>query len=94
LAKTFRREKSWVVTVARRLNGDGFLITSYQTDIILITSYQTDLITYGSLIFREGDQIVREGEYKSRKESLVTVRFFAEEEKEKSNGHRVRFHSQ
>ena len=27
------------------------------------------LITYGSLIFREGDQIVRECEYKSQEES-------------------------
>jgi hypothetical protein len=27
-----RREKRWVVAVARRLNGDGFLITAYQTD--------------------------------------------------------------
>ena len=25
-----------------------------------------DVLSYGSLIFREGDQIVREGEYKSR----------------------------
>jgi hypothetical protein len=29
-----RREKRWVVAVARRLNGDGFLITAYQTDSI------------------------------------------------------------
>jgi hypothetical protein len=29
-----RREKRWVVSVARRLNGDGFLITAYQTDAI------------------------------------------------------------
>ena len=29
-----RREKRWVVAVARRLNGDGFLITAYQTDAI------------------------------------------------------------
>ncbi len=28
------REKRWVVAVARRLNGDGFLITAYQTDVI------------------------------------------------------------
>ncbi|MEM7797464.1 MAG: hypothetical protein AAF579_23780 [Cyanobacteria bacterium P01_C01_bin.118] len=28
------REKRWVVAVARRLNGDGFLITAYQTDAI------------------------------------------------------------
>ncbi|MFM7884299.1 MAG: hypothetical protein ACKO8H_21635 [Microcystis panniformis] len=27
-----RQEKRWVVEVARRLNGDGFLITAYQTD--------------------------------------------------------------
>jgi hypothetical protein len=27
-----RQEKRWVVAVARRLNGDGFLITAYQTD--------------------------------------------------------------
>jgi hypothetical protein len=27
-----RREERWVVAVARRLNGDGFLITAYQTD--------------------------------------------------------------
>lgn len=29
-----RREERWVVVVARRLNGDGFLITAYQTDVI------------------------------------------------------------
>ncbi len=29
-----RREKRWVVAVARRLNRDGFLITAYQTDAI------------------------------------------------------------
>ncbi|MEI6330568.1 MAG: hypothetical protein WCP16_15120 [Pseudanabaena sp. ELA645] len=29
-----RREKRWVVAVARKLNGDGFLITAYQTDAI------------------------------------------------------------
>ncbi len=29
-----RREKRWVVAVVRRLNGDGFLITAYQTDAI------------------------------------------------------------
>ena len=29
-----RKEKRWVVGVARRLNGDGFLITAYQTDAI------------------------------------------------------------
>lgn len=29
-----RHEKRWVVAVARRLNGDGFLITAYQTDAI------------------------------------------------------------
>ncbi|MGL5083904.1 MAG: hypothetical protein ACRC8A_20665 [Microcoleaceae cyanobacterium] len=28
------KEKRWVVGVARRLNGDGFLITAYQTDAI------------------------------------------------------------
>lgn len=28
------REKRWVVAVARRLNGEGFLITSYQTSAI------------------------------------------------------------
>jgi hypothetical protein len=28
------KEKRWVVAVARRLNGDGFLITAYQTDVI------------------------------------------------------------
>jgi hypothetical protein len=28
------QEKGWVVAVARRLNGDGFLITAYQTDAI------------------------------------------------------------
>lgn len=28
------REERWVVAVARRLNGDGFLITAYQTDAI------------------------------------------------------------
>jgi hypothetical protein len=29
-----RQEERWVVAVARRLNGDGFLITVYQTDAI------------------------------------------------------------
>jgi plasmid stabilization system protein ParE len=29
-----RSKKRWVVAVARRLNGDGFLITAYQTDAI------------------------------------------------------------
>lgn len=29
-----RKENRWVVAVARRLNGDGFLITAYQTDAI------------------------------------------------------------
>jgi hypothetical protein len=29
-----RNEKRWVVAVARRLNGDGFLIMAYQTDAI------------------------------------------------------------
>jgi hypothetical protein len=29
-----RQEKRWVVAVVRRLNGDGFLITAYQTDAI------------------------------------------------------------
>lgn len=29
-----RRGERWVVVVARRLNGDGFLITAYQTDAI------------------------------------------------------------
>ena len=52
------------------------------------------VLAYGSLIFREGNQIVKEGENKFQEESLVTVRFFAEEEKDRSNGHRVRFHSQ
>ena len=28
------KEKRWVVAVVRRLNGDGFLITAYQTDAI------------------------------------------------------------
>jgi hypothetical protein len=28
------RERRWVVAVARRLNGDGFLITAYQSDAI------------------------------------------------------------
>ncbi|MBD1824265.1 hypothetical protein H6F51_17470 [Cyanobacteria bacterium FACHB-DQ100] len=28
------RTERWVVAVARRLNGDGFLITAYQTDAI------------------------------------------------------------
>ena len=28
------KERHWVVAVARRLNGDGFLITAYQTDAI------------------------------------------------------------
>ncbi|KKI97993.1 hypothetical protein [Prochlorothrix hollandica] len=29
-----RAPNRWVVSVARRLNGDGFLITAYQTDAI------------------------------------------------------------
>lgn len=29
-----RKTQRWVVVVARRLNGDGFLITAYQTDAI------------------------------------------------------------
>jgi hypothetical protein len=29
-----QRSNRWVVAVARRLNGDGFLITAYQTDAI------------------------------------------------------------
>ena len=29
-----RNEKRWVVAVVRRLNGNGFLITTYQTDAI------------------------------------------------------------
>ena len=28
------REKRWIAAVARRLNGEGFLITSYQTSAI------------------------------------------------------------
>jgi hypothetical protein len=28
------KERRWAVAVARRLNGDGFLITAYQTDAI------------------------------------------------------------
>jgi hypothetical protein len=28
------KDKRWVVAVARRLDGDGFLITAYQTDAI------------------------------------------------------------
>ncbi|WP_254568033.1 hypothetical protein [Oscillatoria sp. HE19RPO] len=28
------KQKRWVVAVVRRLNGDGFLITAYQTDAI------------------------------------------------------------
>ncbi|MDS3860983.1 hypothetical protein RIF25_09195 [Thermosynechococcaceae cyanobacterium BACA0444] len=28
------KERRWVVAVARRINGDGFLITAYQTDAI------------------------------------------------------------
>ena len=28
------KEKRWAVAVAKRLNGDGFLITAYQTDAI------------------------------------------------------------
>ena len=31
---TLIRERRWVVAVTRRLNGDGFLITSYQTNAI------------------------------------------------------------
>lgn len=30
----FQREKRWVCAVARRLNGEGFLITTYPTDAI------------------------------------------------------------
>jgi hypothetical protein len=29
-----RQEKRWICAVARRLNGDGFLITAYPTDAI------------------------------------------------------------
>lgn len=29
-----RKERRWVVAVTRRLNGDGFLVTAYQTDAI------------------------------------------------------------
>ena len=29
-----RNDQRWVVAVAKRLNGDGFLITTYQTDAI------------------------------------------------------------
>lgn len=29
-----KKEKRWVVAVAKRLNGDGYLITAYQTDAI------------------------------------------------------------
>lgn len=29
-----RSEKRWVVVVVRQLNGDGFLITAYQTDAV------------------------------------------------------------
>lgn len=29
-----RQEERWIVAVTRRLNGDGFLITAYQTDAI------------------------------------------------------------
>jgi hypothetical protein len=29
-----RGDRRWVVAVSRRLNGDGFLITTYQTDAI------------------------------------------------------------
>ena len=29
-----RKPQRWVVAVARRLNGEGFLITAYQTDAI------------------------------------------------------------
>jgi hypothetical protein len=30
----FQREKRWICAVARKLNGDGFLITTYPTDAI------------------------------------------------------------
>jgi hypothetical protein len=30
----FLKERRWAVAVARRSNGDGFLITAYQTDAI------------------------------------------------------------
>jgi hypothetical protein len=30
----FLKQKRWVVAVAKRLNGDGFLITAYQTNAI------------------------------------------------------------
>jgi hypothetical protein len=29
-----RQEKRWICAVARRLNGDGFLITAYPTDAV------------------------------------------------------------
>lgn len=35
------KEKRWVVAVARRLNGDGFQITAYQTDAITIKEGET-----------------------------------------------------
>jgi hypothetical protein len=38
------------------------------------------LLTYGSLIFREGHQIVAQGKYKSQLESSITVKCFAVEE--------------
>jgi hypothetical protein len=31
---SFQQEKRWICAVARRLNGDGFLITAYPTDAI------------------------------------------------------------
>jgi hypothetical protein len=31
---SLRKPRRWVVAVARRLNGDGFLITAYQTDAV------------------------------------------------------------
>ncbi|MBF0235911.1 MAG: DUF4258 domain-containing protein [Desulfamplus sp.] len=30
----FERRKRWICAIARRLNGDGFLITTYPTDAI------------------------------------------------------------
>jgi hypothetical protein len=30
----FQRERRWICAVARRLNGEGFLITTYPTDAI------------------------------------------------------------
>jgi len=41
----------------------------YLVKQVYLNRFMLPLLAYGSLIFREGDQIVREGEYKSQEES-------------------------